>query len=249
MNKEIQWLLNEKYNGRLSKKAEADIKRINKGEPVDYVIGFSEFLGCKIDLSKRPLIPRPETEFWVKDVIKQIGDKKVKVLDIFSGSGCVGIAVLKHSKNAMVDFAEKDKRFIEQIRTNLKLNKADRGSYKVFQSDIFNNVKGKYDYILANPPYIPTARRNKVKPSVLKFEPKNALFAGKDGLIYIKQFLGQARKFLNIEGTIYMEFDSLQKKEISNVLEKLRYSGYRFFKDQFGRWRYVVISKVSAKIS
>ena len=129
LEKEIGWLLKEKYHHKPSEKFYNDVKRLKAGEPVDYVIGFTEFLGCKIDLSKRPLIPRPETEYWVGEAIEQISrvfsDRKkhgFSVLDMFAGSGCIGLAILKNIKNSRVDFADKDKNALEQIKINLRIN-------------------------------------------------------------------------------------------------------------------------------
>lgn len=244
MEKKINWFLKEKYNGVLTKKAKIDIKRIEKGEPLDYVIGFAEFLGCKINLSKKPFIPEPETEFWVEKAIGGIKEdsRGLKILDIFAGSGCVGVAVLKNMKNIKVDFAEKEDKYLKQIKINCKINNIDKKRYKIIQSDVFNKIREKYDYIFANPPYIATARKNKIQKSVLKFEPSSALFGGKDGLFYIRKFLKDAKNYLNKNGRIYMEFDSIQKKEIEKIIKTLRYNKYQFFQDQYNRWRYVVVS-------
>ncbi len=244
MKKEINWLLKEKYSGILTKKAKRDVQRLKMGEPLDYVIGFTEFLGCKIDLSKHPLIPRPETEFWAKIAIEDIKKSKTKntrCLDVFAGSGCIGISVLKNIKNTKVNFAEKEKKALKQIKINLKINNIQKHKYKIIQSDIFSDVSKKYDYIFANPPYIATTRKNKIQKSVLKFEPKFALFGGKSGLFYIKNFLKNSKKHLNKNGNIYMEFDSMQKKDIEKIIKKFKYSKYQFFKDQYNKWRYVVI--------
>jgi release factor glutamine methyltransferase len=260
MDKQIKWLLKEKYNNKPAKQFYKDIERIKQGEPLDYVIGFTEFLGCKIDLSKKPLIPRPETEFWAEKVIEKIRPSadftlsrnfctghKIKILDIFAGSGCIGIAVLKHIPNSLCDFADIEKNNLKQIKINLKINKIKSNRYKIIKSNIFSNIKGKYDYIFANPPYIATILRNRIQKTVLKYEPKKALFGGKGGLFYIKIFLKEAKNHLNKDGKIYMEFDYIQKKEIEKIIKKTGYKNYKFYKDQYNKWRWVSIKLIKSK--
>ena len=285
LQKEIRWIRNEKYGGNPSAggaEAEKDIARLKKGEHVDYVIGWVDFAGCRIDLSpslagsrprlawsKRPLIPRPETEFWVEKAIEDIqrshyafssrftpsaawgptrlGRKhsarasSVRILDLFAGSGCVGVAVLKHIPLAKVDFVEKERGLLEQIKINAKLNGIASKRYRVFQSDVFSNIKGKYDCILANPPYVAETRKAKVQKSVLEQEPHSAVFGGKDGLYYIRKFLKEAKGHLKPNGKIYMEFDSFQKQAIANLLKQFGYTRLEFFKDQYAKWRYARI--------
>lgn len=245
MNNDINLLLTEKYKGILTREAEKNIKRLKKSEPLDYVIGFKEFLGCKIDLSKKPLIPREETKYWVNSVILDVKkkQKRIKCLDIFAGSGCIGISVLRHIKVSKVDFAEKNKKNLEQVKINLKINKIGKERYKIIHSDLFDDVSGKYDYIFANPPYIAKTRKNKIDKSVLNFEPHSALFGGKDGLLYIKNFLNEAKEYLKNNGKIFMEFDSIQKGEIEKIINNFGYKNWDFNKDQYGKWRWVVVFK------
>ena len=253
---QINWLLKEKHHNKPNQKFKEDVRRLEEGEPLDYVIGFTEFLGCKIDLSKKPLIPRPETEYWVEQTIEEIKNNysllttnyQLKILDMFSGSGCVGVSIMRHIPKSHVVFTEKDVTAVEQIKINCRLNKINKKRYKVIQSDIFNDLLqssqehwSKFDYILANPPYIPIARKNKIQKSVLHYEPSVALFGGKDGMLYIKKFLSQAKNFLNSNGKIYMEFDSIQKRDIEKLTKGLGYGRAEFFKDQYGKWRWVVI--------
>jgi release factor glutamine methyltransferase len=214
-----------------------------ESEPLEYIRGFAEFLGCKIDLSlpagrqvKRPLIPRPETEFWVEKAIASINKNSrvfsvrqkhdLKILDIFCGSGCIGLAIVRHVKNAKVTFADKYK-YID--------------TPNFIRSDLFSNIKGKFDYIFANPPYVATKWKHKVQKSVLEYEPHSALFAGPDGLFYIKKFLKQAKRFLRPNGKIFMEFSPEQKEEIESLLKKFKYKKWVFRQDQFDRWRWVEV--------
>jgi len=210
-----------------------------------------KFLGCKIDLRKGVFIPREETRFWVKKVlrdcelkIKILKLKKPKFLDIFSGSGCIGIAILKNIKNSHIDFVDVDKKAIEQIKINLSLNKISKSRYKIYKSNLFEKIKGKkYNFIFANPPYVAKERINEVQKSVLLYEPKIAIFGGKDGLFWIRKFLNEAKDHLKENGVIFMEFDPLQKEEIEKILKKLKFKKFSFFLDQFKKFRFLMAEK------
>jgi len=258
LKKEIQWLLEEKYknlpditsgrtltgeyDNKLTKKAKRDIEKLKNGYPLAYLIGNQPFLNCKIDLRYKPLIPRPETEYWTEKVIDNIKKNKkqnLKCLDIFSGSGCIGIAILKNIKSIKMDFADIKGKNLKQIKHNLKLNNIE-GKHKFIKSNLFDRIDDKYDYIFANPPYIAYNDKS-IQLSVKKYEPKNALYSKNNGLEIIEKFLRNANNYLNQEGKIYIEFGYQQKKNIETLLKKIKYKKYQFFKDQYNKWRYVII--------
>lgn len=239
-------LFKDKYDGKWNKNFLKDLIRLKTGEPLDYIIGWVPFLNCKIDLRIKPLIPRPETEYWTEKLISLIRAnggirKKLKIIDIFSGSGCIGIAILKNIPHSQVHFAEIDPKLIKQIKLSLKINKISPKRYKLIESNAFINIKEKYDFILANPPYIPLKNKHKVQKLVLKHEPQLALFGGKDGMKYIKQVFEYASKFLNPTGQLWLEFDSSQKNAITKLLKNNKsFTNLKFHKDQYNRWRFIV---------
>ena len=213
------------------------------GEPKEYVDGWTEFLGCKIDLSKRPLIPRPETEFWVEKAVAEISSQgqssgksgglafEPKVLDLFSGSGCIGIAVATRCPNTKVTLADKTNYISTPLPKNAHFT----------QSDLFSKLSNKYDFILANPPYVPEGAG---VGGIMKHEPHEAIYAGKDGLDVIRTFLEQAPTYLNKKGQIWMEFGNEQKEGVTNLLRAFNYyQGFTctFHRDQHNAWRYLVI--------
>jgi len=202
-----------------------------------------DFLNCKIDVSKKVFQPRIETEFWLKKAINElkIGNWKLKidVLDMFTGSGCIGIAILKNIKNCRVDFADIDNEAVSQIKINLKLNKIPRKKYEICKSNLFEKLKNKkYDFIFANPPYVALERISEVDKEVLEKEPKTALFAGRDGMVLIKKILKEFKNHLKTGGVFYLEFDPLQKEKIREILEKRGFQ-FLFQKDQFKKYRWL----------
>jgi release factor glutamine methyltransferase len=247
--REINWLLNEKYGGHIPKKSAVflrDIKRIMKGEPVDYVIGSSPFLGSTIDLSYKPLIPRPETEYWVERAIEDIAKKhtknaRLKFLDMCAGSGCIGIALAKHFPKATVHFGEISPAALAQIKKNCRLNGLKGSRIKVIKSDLFSKIKGEYDHIFVNPPYLTRDRKmTTVQRSVLLWEPAVAVFAKKKGLGHIFDILDGAREHLRTGGQLYIEFDPWQKKEIARHAKAAGFSAIAFQADQYKRTRVFV---------
>ncbi len=214
--------------------------------PKEYKLGWTKFLGIRIDLSLRPFIPRPETAQMVKAIIKEIKntDRKrdIDCLDLFAGSGAIGLALLVYLKNTKLDFGEKNPIFLKQIKINLHKNSIPESRYSIIQTDIFSNIFSKYDYIIANPPYVAEKRLNQVQKSVLDFEPKEALFGGPEGLDIIKKFLARAKLYLKPGGKIFMEFDPWQKQDLQKLFQKYGYKTWKFFKDNNNFWRWVKIT-------
>lgn len=250
---DLRFLLKDKYNltelqieeivlnpDSAPKEIRDDINLLKTGYPVDYIIGYCDFLGLKIDLEKRPLIPRPETEFWTNKIVNTINkESKLELLDIFCGSGCVGLALLKNFPNATCTFADINAEFLSQTKHNADINGISQERFQLIESDVFSRVAGKFDLITANPPYV--SKYDQTQPSV-KYEPAHAIFAEDNGLDLIRKFLTSARDYLNDGGKIFMEFGESQKQELEEILKRLGYTQVHFNADQFGKWRWIEAS-------
>lgn len=252
-NQEERWLLKEKYDGVESEAFHADLERLQAGEPLGYVIGHTPFLDCQIYLDSKPLIPRPETEYWVEKAILVIVDdnknqKEVRVLDLCAGSGAIGVAVAKAVPGAEVAFAEIDPAHLPTIQKNIESNtKVLEGSirmdrFKVIESDLFAKVEGKFDFILTNPPYIDPAI-DRAEESVKNHEPHLALYGGKSGMEIIDRIITAAPDYLNKGGELWIEHEPEQSETIRKNTEA---AGFRAIsrKDQYGVERFSVLIKV-----
>jgi len=246
-SREVNWLLKDKYGldnvlscpEKWPPEASQDIDRLKSGEPLAYIIGYVLFLDCHIDLRLKPLIPRVETEYWADKMIKRFRSKRkgFTCLDVFSGSGCLGLSLLKHCAHSSVDFADNADNCLEQIAINLFFNDINAKRAKIIKSDLFDQIENKYDLILANPPYLNREQMKSLPDSVKNYEPETALFGGEEGFYFINRFLVSAKKYLNPGGEIWLEFDSSQKKDIEKTVDE---NGYycQFGKDQFNLWRF-----------
>lgn len=233
--REEQQLLQEKYNGTPTTEFEKDKERLNNGEPLAYIIGNAPFLNATIYLDSKPLIPRVESEFWLEQALKETDDSPKKVLDIFAGSGALGVAWAKARPQDSITFAELDENHLATIKKNVKENNLTN-TIEILQSDVFENVEDSFDIILANPPYVPQDRD--LPKGVINFEPLIALFAGDDGLIFIRELIKNLKEYLNPEGTLYLEHDSIQSDEIVELFPTSFSVSSRT--DQYGVARYTV---------
>jgi HemK-like putative methylase len=185
----------------------------------------------------------------VEETLREVRNKNqrsgISILDIFAGSGCIGIGILKSIPEAVVDFAEKDPDLIEQIKKNLKINGISFGRADIFESDVFSRVpEKKYDYIFANPPYIGEGREWQMDKGAKEHEPPLAFFADDDGMYFIKKLLAEAPAFLAPQGKMFIEFDTWQKPHLEKIVGEYGYETTEFRKDQYEKWRVLVVTNI-----
>lgn len=256
----------EKYKGRETPEYLEDIKKMTEGEAFEYLLGEVQFAGAKVDLSLRPMIPRPETEFWVKQAIEDIMKTKrlfvLRTLDLFSGSGCVGLAVAKNIPEATVDFIELDPKLKEQIEISIMRNNIKKLRTRVIIGDVWGHLQGyplfpflltrgtlvdagaagTYDCIFAVPPYVPASMKEEVMQE-LKAEDPLSFFDKEDGFYYHKQVLSRAKEFLKDDGVLYLEFDITQREKIEELAKEYGFTNYSFLKDPYGHECVIQLAK------
>ena len=173
------------------------------GEPIQKLKGYTEFLNLKILFNENTLTPRMETEILADMVIKYINSKKdkLRVLDLCSGSGCIGLGIIKNT-DAEVVLSDISEFAINHIKENAKLNYID---VNVVKSDMFKNISGNFDIIISNPPYLKTEELASLEKEVDLYDPKLALDGGIDGLKFYKEIANNLDKFLKPNGDLFLE--------------------------------------------
>lgn len=235
----------KKHKGFETKEFLLDVKRLAEGEAFEYITGEVIFCDVIINLSLRPMIPRPETEFWVREAFNYIQvremTKSFRALDLFSGSGCVGIACAKHFKDSEVDCIELDPKLKEQIKISaLKNNVSER--IQAITGDVFEGATGKYNVIFAVPPYVPSQMRNEVMQE-LHAEAELSFFDREDGFYFHTQVLTKSQEFLVPDGLLCLEFDITQKKHLETLIVGAGWKILRYLKDPYGHDAAVIISR------
>jgi HemK-like putative methylase len=242
----VEALRIKKHQGRETKDFLGDVKKMTEGEAFEYLLGQVLFCDAKIDLSLRPMIPRPETEFWVRQAIEDISNGMsaytLRVLDLFSGSGNVGLAMLKHFDEATVDMIEYDPKLKEQIEISVEKNQIKKTRVRVLTGDTWEGAVGTYDYIFAVPPYVPKEMEEEVMKE-LTAETPLSFFDKEDGYYYHKQVLSRAKEFLKEDGILYLEFDITQRETIEKLAVENGFTGYHFLKDPYDHDCAIVLGK------
>ncbi len=232
------------------------IKRGENGEPVAYILGYKDFMGLRLKVNKDALVPRPETEELVGKVLKVSKVHKVgvplKILDVGTGSGCVAVSLAKLLTRAPLarrkgrpcfEFYASDisSGALKVAKQNAKIHNV---KIKFIQSDLFKNIGGRFDVIIANLPYVPKEYYvSSIK--YLVWEPKIALIdETKDFDIY-ERFLREVSGHLNPKGKIYLEIDPKAKALITKWQKKyLPKASAEFYHDFNNLWRYAEIKNI-----
>ncbi len=176
--------------------------------PIQKIIGYIEMADVHINLRKKVLIPRYETEELILLAIKLIKNKKnySSILDLGCGSGFIGIALKKYFPNLDIIQSDISKSAIKQTLINMKINNLQN---QVIRSNMFEKINKKFDVIISNPPYLSLNERKYIEKSVLKYEPRKALFAKNNGLYFYDLIENNLHKHLNDNGLIILEINPI----------------------------------------
>ena len=220
------------------------IKERSRGKPIAYLIEKKEFWDYEFKIKEGVLIPRPDTEIIVEQVLKLTQNKsKLRILDIGAGSGCIILSILKERKNYNGIGIDISKKCIDMCKINtFKLNLTNR--VKFFKSDVDNFVDAKYDLILSNPPYINKIDLKCLEKDIYDFEPKSSLDGGIDGLSEIRKIIDKSSELIKINGKLILEIAFNQKFKVKKLLKDRGFYINKVLKDLANNDRCIVSTKI-----
>ncbi len=216
----------------------------SNGKPVAYLIKKKDFWNYEFKVQKGVLIPRPETELIIEEVLKITKNKKkFRILDIGVGTGCILLSILNEKKDFYGIGIDVSKKCIDLSRINtFKLGLSNRA--KFFKSDVDNFNNGKYDLIISNPPYIKNCKLKYLEKDVVNFEPQLALNGGVDGLSEIRKVIFKSSELIKINGKLILEIGFDQKKDVKKILKNKGFYINNVLKDYAYNDRCIVSTKL-----
>ncbi len=223
---------NENYLTRLVSEQEALAiiklfeQRIAERLPVEYLTNESWYLGNRFYVNENVLVPRSVMSERFVDFLNQVTWENFRVLDLCTGSGCIGITLALLNPNIKVDLLDISEKSLEVAKINIK-NHSLTDRVQCIQSDLFNHVHHTYDLIISNPPYVSQAEYNASSPE-FKNEPKIALESGVDGLDIVKQILAQAKNYLNPHGLLIVEVGCTAAKRLKKKYRKIPFKWFNY---------------------
>ena len=234
----------KKINEENSKLFNNLIERRKKGEPIAYIIKKKEFWKHDFYVDKNVLIPRPDTELIVEEVLKLYNAKhKLSVLDIGTGSGCILLSILRERKNFFGVGIDISKKALNVARFNAKIHHLENRT-KFYKSDVDKFLLGKYDLIISNPPYIKKHDLKYLERDVVGYEPKLALDGGQDGYSKITKVISRASILLKKNGKFILEIGFDQKNKVINILKSNKFYINKTLKDYAKNDRCIVSTKL-----
>jgi len=224
---------------------ESVIQKLKTEQPIQYILGETEFYGLQFKVNENTLIPRPETEELVDWIIQDLliaKNEGLTILDIGTGSGCIPISLAKNVTGAQVTTVDISEAAIEVAQGNAKQNGVDIGfiNDSILEPKIVNDSKNVFDVIVSNPPYVRNLEKQEIKKNVLDYEPHLALFVeDEDALIFYKKITEYALSHLKKDGVLYFEINQYLGKETVELIENLGFETVELRKDMAGNDRMV----------
>ena len=220
-------------------------KHIEENMPLSHLAGFEYFYDRKFKVTKDVLSPRMETEeliYKVIEYIKSINKNNIKILDLCTGSGIIGITLRKEleSKSLKVVASDISEEALKVAKENAIMNEAE---VKFIQSDIFENINEKFDIIVSNPPYIAYSDKITMEDNVLNYDPHLALFAVEDGMYFYREIVENSKEYLNKDGMIFFEIGYDQREKILKLANENEFKA-EVYKDINGRDRMAILERI-----
>ena len=201
------------------------IKRRINNEPIAYITGKKEFWSQNFVTNRSTLVPRPETELLIYKIVDIFKNKRINILDIGTGTGCILLSLLKELYNSRGTGIDISPEAIRIARVNSKnFNLVNRAKFKNFEIDKY--ALERYDLIVSNPPYIPSKDIKKLSKDIINFEPKEALDGGSDGLDLIKKVIYKSNILLKRNGILALEIGFGQYRKVSQILKYCKFKEY-----------------------
>lgn len=214
------------------------IQLLDNGMPIQYITNKQEFMELSFYVDENVLIPQPDTEILVEEVLSKI-NKQEKILDLCTGSGAIGIALAKNTENIKIYMSDVSEKALEIAKRNITKNKVEERC-ELIVSNMFENIYSKYDVIVSNPPYI-ESEEIKILPKEVQSEPIIALDGGFDGLDFYRIIANEAYKYLKENGILALEIGYNQKEKVIDLLNKTgKYKDIYCKKDLGGNDRVVI---------
>lgn len=234
-------------------KYESALEALKNYEPIQYIIGQTEFYGLPFYVNKNTLIPRPETEELVELILSNTnansqlenieGNNQFNILDIGTGTGCIAISLAKQLSNANVSAIDVSAKALEMANKNAQLNQVDinfieNDILKICNSELDSETK--FDIIVSNPPYVRQLEKQLMQDNVLNHEPHLALFVEDENpLIFYRAITQFATKNLKPNGELYFEINEYLGKEMMALLEDFGFKNIKLKQDLFGKDRMI----------